>query len=90
MISFATAMKWLNRIAQVFRPGYVRCSILPARAAEMSVSCPAFIMYRRPSGAALLALDSVALSGRVTDGASPGLKTWAVLLCHFMAKPIFS
>src|ERR1700751_3301194 len=59
VISFATAMKWLNRIAQVFRPGYVRCSIRPARAAEMSVSCPVFIMYRRSSGAALLPLDSV-------------------------------
>ena len=54
----------------------------------MSVSCPVFIMYRRSSGAALLPLDSVALSGRVTGGASPGLKTWAVLLGHLMANSV--
>gem|GEM_PF-4227714 len=60
VISFARAMKWLHRIVQDFRPGYVRCSIRPARAAEMSASCPAFIMYRRSSGAALPPLDSIA------------------------------
>jgi hypothetical protein len=31
-----TAMKWNNRIAQAFRPGYTGSSIRPERAAELS------------------------------------------------------
>ena len=38
--------------------------------------------------AALRPTDSVSLSGRISEAASPGLKPWAVLLHHFMVKSI--
>jgi hypothetical protein len=44
--SGAMAMKWPDRIAQAFRPGYVRCGIRPERPTETRVFQRKCIVYR--------------------------------------------
>jgi len=83
-------MKWPDRIAQAFRPGVARCRIRPEGAAEMRLFRLYAYRCRRSSNASLYPTDSVAHSGRISVGVFPGLKAWAVLLCHFMAKTLLT
>jgi len=92
-------MKWRHRIAQGFSPGsgpneIALISGRPMRIARQSSLRPAFIACgwswdpfepsapKRHGGDA----HSAALSGRVYGLPNPGLKPWAILFRHFMAR----
>ena len=83
----AVAMKWLNRIAQAFRPGSIGNNIRPEGATEIGAVRP-----RRHHLSTVVQYDVTRGSvrspfqGESRGGVIPGLKAWAVLFCHFMAE----
>jgi len=78
-------MKWHNRTAQVFRPGEAPPVTRPERATESSGSNAAPDDRRYMINTGQDTLISAALAGRMLQRTYPGLKTWAILLSHFMA-----
>jgi hypothetical protein len=78
MAGLLIAMKWLNRTAQAFRPGYGVVKNRPESGdRDGRVGLRTLNRQSRP--------HRLPLSGHLSLPAYPGLKTWAVLLCHFMA-----
>jgi hypothetical protein len=87
-VEIAVAMKWHNRTAQAFRPGITPPSrfALKGRPNRLLVTSPQAVTEKMITLGTNRAY-SVALSGRTLLPIYPGLKAWAVLLCHFMARP---
>ena len=72
-------MKWFYRTAQVFTPGLVHDKVLALKG--------------RPNWCRFVTERSVSKAGRpfrsnLLGAPYPGLKTWAVLFCHFMAREL--
>ncbi|HYZ71991.1 MAG TPA: hypothetical protein VE641_02870 [Chthoniobacterales bacterium] len=75
-------MKWLERTAQGFNPGLaslVECPESGIRGSERPVE--SMRELRKHTG-------RTPLSGRILLHGYPGLKPWAILLGHFVAKKL--
>jgi hypothetical protein len=74
-------MKWSERIAQGFSPGYD----VARRALKVAAEVDVQVVFARQS------TDRTPTSGATFrarfSSSNPGLKPWAILLDHFMVKP---